>query len=437
MKGGLEMKTTARAISILLGIMILLSSASLAEGIERHNPLIDPQPITEYIAPAQNIKNILLLGIDKSDRAEQKGSDYHTDAIMVLAVNLDEKNVDMVSLPRDTLTYVPGVKGIYKLNAAINCGGGKTEAGFEKVCEAASWVLGGIKIDYYCAVDMKAMIAIGDAIGGVDFELDMSYSGQFGEYHKGLRHLDGKGIVDYLRARRNATVNSNDLGRTGRQRELIFTLFEKIRNDQSLLVNLLSTVQKMDHAVFTNMSVMDVMSYLPLALELDASKVGSHVIAGKYRTALNDWNFTFTDQENRKKVIQEVYGVEVPELKYVSYEYTKWLVNNGFSMVRYLAVANTLKQEVAAYDAAALSEEQRKAMDDFDLAYSEAQKAFDAAAQTMSKNDSTYMEKSAEELRKSGEALNSLFSNVKKPEWKSNKYWYADRLINEIDVNFR
>jgi hypothetical protein len=39
-----------------------------------------------------------------------------------------------------------------------------------KISGVASWVLGGIKIGYSCAVDMKAMAAIGDAIGGVDFD---------------------------------------------------------------------------------------------------------------------------------------------------------------------------------------------------------------------------------------------------------------------------
>ncbi len=431
------MKTTVRAILILLGIVFLFSSISLAEDTDHHNPLIDPQPIIEYTTPAQNIKNILLLGIDKSDRAAAKGFDYHTDAIMVLAVNLDEKTVDLVSLPRDTLTYVPGIKGIYKLNAAINCGGGKTEEGFQKICEAASWVLGGMKIDQYCAVDMKAMIAIGDAIGGVDFKLDMSYRGEFGTYQKGLRHLNGKGIVDYLRARRNATVNANDIGRTGRQRDLIFAIFEKIKDNQSLLVNVLSTVQKMENAIFTNISVADVMGYLPLALELDDSKVGSYVITGKYRTALNGWNFTFTDQENRKKVIQEVYGVEVPELKYVSYEYTKWLVNNGLQVVRFLSVAKLLREEISKYDESDMSAEQKEALAAFDLAYTKTQDAFDAAADSMAKADTELMTNSSKELRKQGDVLYKLFDDISKPVWNSGKYWYADRLINEIDVDFR
>jgi polyisoprenyl-teichoic acid--peptidoglycan teichoic acid transferase len=437
MEGGLEMKSTVKAIFILLGIISLFSSSSLAEVVDHHNYLIDPQPIVKYTAPAQNIKNILLLGIDKSDRAAAKGFDYHTDAIMILAVNLDEKRVDLVSLPRDTLTYVPGIKGIYKLNAAINCGGGKTEEGFAKACEAVSWMLGGIKIDYYCAIDMKAMVAIGDAISGVEFNLDMNYTGAYGKYHKGMQHLNGKGIVDYLRARRNATVNANDIGRTGRQRELIFAIFEKTRGNPALLSNVLSTVQKMDDAIFTNMSAADVMSYLPLALELDVSKVGSYVITGKYRTALQGWNFTFTDQETRKEVIQKVYGIEVPELKYVSYEYSKWLVNDGLEVVRYLSVAKLLREEVSKYDEAAMNAAQKEALAAFDLAYTQTQDAFDTAADSMSKADTELMADAINELRKHGDALYKLFDGIAKLAWTTGKYWYADRMINEIDVNFR
>jgi len=431
------MNATGKAISILLCFFLFFSSSSMAEMLDHHNPLIDPQPITEYIALTQNIKNILLLGIDKSDRVAAKGYDYHTDAIMVLAVNLDEKKVDLVSLPRDTLTYVPGIKGIYKLNAAINCGGGKTEEGFQKICEAAAWVLGGIKIDYYCAVDMKAMAAIGDAIGGVDFKLEMSYSGEFGKYNKGLHHLNGKGIVDYLRARRNATVNSNDIGRTGRQRELIFAIFEKIRDNKDLLENVLAIVQKMDNAIFTNMSITDVMSFLPLAIDLDSDKVGSYVITGKYRTALKGWNFTFTDQEHRKEVIRGVYGVEVPELKYVSREYTKWLVDHGFQVARYLSVAKLLRDEVSKQVAADMSAVQKEALASFDLMYAQTQDAFDTAADSMAKADTEMMAGAGKELCKQGDALYEVFSGIGKPKWNINKYWYADRMINEIDVNFR
>ncbi len=435
-KGWIIMKKLKAAAAVLIMMMCILISIS-AGSMESRNPLIHPKPISTYTALDKDIKNILLLGIDKSDAAAAKGSDYHTDAILVVAVNFDEGKMDLISLPRDTLTYVPGIKGIYKLNAAINCGGGKTEEGFQKVCEAAAWVLGGIKIDYYCAVDMQAMAAIGDAIGGVDFELEMSYTGTYGKYRKGLQHLNGKGILDYLRARRNATQNANDLGRTSRQRDLIMTILKKMMSDKNSLASAVTAVQDLEDGFFTNMSIGDMLAFLPLALRGDFDATGSHVITGKYRTALNGWNFTFTDQDNRREVIRAVYGVEVPELAYVSYAYTKWLVEDGFAVVRYLAVAQLMRERISAYGETMLSAEQKEALAAFDLAYDQAAAAFDAAADSMSKTDTKLMAGAAKELRKHGDALYERFEGVEKPVWATGKYWYADRMINEVDVNFR
>jgi LCP family protein required for cell wall assembly len=432
----LDMHKVKAVVFVLLTITFSLISAA-AENTVCHNPLIAPQAIQEYLSPMQNIKNILLLGIDKNEISEAMGADYHTDAIMVLAANFDENRVDMISLPRDSVTYVPGIKGIYKLNAAINCGGGKTEEGFQKVCEAASWLLGGIRIDNYCAVDMRAMKAIGDAIGGVDFDVEMSYNGEGGRYFKGFQHLNGTGIMDYLRARRNATVNSNDLGRTGRQRDLMQAIFEKVMSDSGYLSSILASVQKLDDAFFTNMSLIDMAGYFRFATGLDNHNVGSYVLKGVYRSALNGWNFTFTDQTNRQNVISKVYGLHVPEIKYVSYSYTKWLVEHGFSIVRYLNVAKQLREEVMVSCALKINEEQKKELDAFDHSYDKTQAAFDAAADSMSAQDTEGMAAAGKELRMNGDALYALCEGVSKPVWANGQYWYADRMINEIDVNFR
>ncbi len=429
------MKKAKTAFVVFLAIWLSVLSVA-AETREYHNPLIDPKPMSSYVELNKNIKNFLLLGMDKTDYSISNGSTYHTDAILVVAVNFDEHKIDLISLPRDTLTYVPGIKGIYKLNAAINCGGGKTEEGFQKACEAASWLLGGVKIDYYCAVDMRAMIAIGDAIGGVDFKLEMSYKGQYGKYNAGWQHLNGKGILDYLRARRNATRNANDLGRTARQRDLIMAIIKKLVSNMKCLTSAISAAQSLEDRFFTNMSIVDLASFIPLVLQMDFDLMGSHVISGKYRTALKDWNFTFTDQENRKSVIKNVYGIEVSELEYVSLAYTRWLMKHGFPVARYLSVARLLRDAVDELDEALMSREQKDALTDFDSAYEKTMDAFDNAADSMSDSDAKLMLSAANMLREQGNALYTMFDGIQKPVWSDWHYWYADRMINEIDVNF-
>ena len=430
------MTVVKKCILLLSAFAFFLLSAT-ADAENHHNPLIEPRPIEKYETPVQNIKNVLLFGIDKNEVSEARGADYHTDAIMVLAANFDEKRVDMISLPRDTVTYVPGIKGKYKLNAAINCGGGKTEEGFQKACEAASWLLGGVRIDHYCAVDMRAMKAIGDAIGGVDFNVEMNYSGEGGKYYKGFQHLNGTGIMDYLRARKNATINSNDLGRTGRQRDLMQAIFQKVMSDRSFLISILTAVQKLDDAFFTNMNLADMAGYFRFAAGLDTNSIGSFVLEGKYRSALNGWNFTFTDQANRQEVIKKIYGIKVPELEYVSFPYTKWLVEHGFATVRYLSVARQLQEEVEKRDISNKGAELTSALESFDAAYEKLQNAFDAAADSMNEKDTLMMAAAGKELRLCGDALHASIEGLKKPVWANGQYWYADRMINEIDVNFR
>ena len=120
--------------------------------------------------------NILLMGIDKEAGVlESYGptADCHTDALILVAVNFQEKKVELLSLPRDTFVNMEGVDGFYKLNGILNYGGGKTEAGFRQVCQAAEWMLGGIPVEYYCAIDVDQVAQIGDLLGGVDFEMDM------------------------------------------------------------------------------------------------------------------------------------------------------------------------------------------------------------------------------------------------------------------------
>ena len=185
-----------------------------------------------------NIVNVLLIGVDHAtERDTWSGKKaFHADVMIVLAINTDTGTVDMISLPRDTYASIPGVKGIYKLNASIDCGGGwPTEGGFNKVCEAAEWMLGGIPVDYYYAVDMNAVKGLADTIDGVDYNVDIDYTIQGRSYSKGMQHLDGQGVLDYLRVRKELGDQSGDKNRVDRQKRLLVAIFEKLKASNMLV----------------------------------------------------------------------------------------------------------------------------------------------------------------------------------------------------------
>ena len=422
---------------ILLLVMLVACFAGqtvAAEEVVSKNPLIDPQTVEAAKTP-QRYTNILLVGIDLAFPGYAASAywdktdllDCHTDSIMVVSINMTTDEVNLVSLPRDTLTYVPSVHGIYKLNAAFNCAN-TVEEGLKRISDAASWLLGGITIDHYCAVDMDAMVKLGDFIGGVDMELEMTYTGNSGrKYKKGMQHLDGVGIMDYIKARPNATVNANDIGRTARNRATMTAIFHKIKSDASLIKSGWDYANSGEINFYTDMTLAKVLN---LANKVkNAETIGSHVLTGKYMSALANWNFTFTDQEHRIGVIKEVYGIDVEEIPYVSLAYTKWLMAEGFTTSRYVAISRDILAQFK--DQENMTDAQKAAVEKLEAALTETITAFDAAADAMGENGTnSKMITARRAMREAANKVYTLFTGAEY-NWYSGKLWYADPMIND------
>ena len=277
----------------------------------------------------QNIVNILIIGVDYAEERETWNGkkEWHSDVMMLLAVNFDENRADLISLPRDTYANIPGVKGIYKLNAAINCGGGMDApggAGFLKVCEAASWMLGGIPVNYYYAVTMPAVKGLVDAVGGVDYDLEMSYTMMSRRYRKGQQHLDGQGVLDYLRVRKNVSA-SGDVNRVNRQKKMMVALFETMQQ-QNLILKIPDILSSFNGQLFTNCTLSQTAALASFAYNLDKENIGMYSMGSKGggNTNIFNWNFCLTDQANRVKIIKTVYGIDVPEERAYTPAYAKY-----------------------------------------------------------------------------------------------------------------
>lgn len=426
-------------IRLAIGFMAMMLCCSFfltdAYAVESKNLLLSLNANVRPANTPDRFLNILLLGVDYGT-AGYWGSGYkktfedcHTDSVLVVSLNLDKKKIDLVSVPRDTLTYIPNVKGIYKLNAAINCSE-NTEEGIQHVSDAVGWLLGGITIDKYCLVDMNAVIALGDAIGGVDFDLEMSYKGRDGRaYRKGMQHLDGQGIMDYIRARKNATVNANDIGRTGRNRKMMATIFQKLRSDFTMIPKALSVMEPNQHHIFTNITQADILKLTQTAMTLDIQSIGSHVLTGNYRKALKGWNFTFTDQQHRLDVLKEVYGIDAEPVPYVSKKHTEWLEEIGFTYARYIFTAEKLLNHAKQINGA--TAEQQALLNEFESAFHQLITSFEQAADSMSTKDGRTLRDAGKQLKALGDKVAEAFQYADKYSWKGNNYWYRDPMINE------
>ena len=128
--------------------------------------------------------NILLLGIKvlTSDLKEYPQDDdlgYHalvnsfkglSDTILMVRFDPKNQKLTLLSIPRDTRTYVED-RGLTKINAANYYGGPAKSA------KAVSELLGGIGIDRYIRVNVQGVEKLIDALGGlkVHVPLDMKY----------------------------------------------------------------------------------------------------------------------------------------------------------------------------------------------------------------------------------------------------------------------
>lgn len=294
----------------------------------------DPTPTPDPFAEAnmellnQRILNVLLIGVDVSaDRLEESWDgkhEFHSDVLIVLAINFDQKKIDMISIPRDTYVSVPGVYGKYKINTAINCGGGfPTDGGFQKTMEVCEWMLGGdIPIDYYFAVDMNVVKEIVNIIGGVDYDIDEDFTMAGRSYKKGMQFMDGQAVLDYLRVRKKIEA-SGDRNRINRQKRMLIALYDKMVQSD-LIVKIPEIVTKLSGKLHTNMPISNTAALAYFAYsELKSENIYMHSMAGPTRTMFG-WLFAFTDQKARVNLIKEIYGVSVSQRKKFGLSYCIW-----------------------------------------------------------------------------------------------------------------
>ena len=161
---------------------------------------------------------ILAYGVDN----DAGGSDTN----MLVRFDAENKKIDVVSLPRDTL-----MSNGRKLNSSYNNGG------TEKLRSNIEDMLG-VPVDFYVSVDLKGFIALIDQIGGVEFDVpcDMDYDDPYQDLHihfkAGLQKLNGQQAMEVVRFRHN---NDNtgyggrqDLGRIGTQQAFLKTVAQKL-----------------------------------------------------------------------------------------------------------------------------------------------------------------------------------------------------------------
>ncbi|UQS82039.1 LCP family protein [Bombilactobacillus folatiphilus] len=193
---------------------------------------------------------ILLLGVDTG--GEGRDDRGNSDTMIVATINPKTKKTVLMSIPRDTLTQIYGVKNnkhiIQKINSAYNLG--ESEAAVKTVQKLVN-----IKVDNYITLDFHSLPKIVDAVGGVEVNAPFAFSYDGSSFHKGKQVINGKQSLSYARMRYEDP--DGDYGRQMRQRQVITGIVKKATS-LSTLPNLQKVLNSISNSMSTNLSLDDI-----------------------------------------------------------------------------------------------------------------------------------------------------------------------------------
>ncbi|HAR6082581.1 TPA: LCP family protein [Staphylococcus pseudintermedius] len=200
---------------------------SFSQSDQRQSQLRDSK-----VNAAKQPISILFLGIDDSSTRRQNGQsaeNARTDAMILSTMNPDKHQIRLVSIPRDTLSYIPEVGYYDKITHAHAYGG--PEASMRTVEANLN-----VPVDYYVRINMEAFAKTVDELGGIEYDVpyDLNEPNTMDKgrikLKKGKQQLNGDEVLAVTRMRKQ----DSDLKRGQRQMEVLKILFKKAQDTKSL-----------------------------------------------------------------------------------------------------------------------------------------------------------------------------------------------------------
>ncbi len=343
-------------------------AATLAPGASpTPSPTPDPQAQLLSQADMEFMKdrvNILVLGIDESTERANWGS-FRTDTMILVTIDFATNDVHMISVPRDSYVKIANGSGnvvtkngapqFAKINSAFPTGGGAQKSGYEYAMGTVSHLLGGIPIHYYLGFNMNVVKEVVNAMGGVDYNVDVEVKMNGRELHPGMQHMDGQAVLDYARQRKG----SSDIARVDRQQRIIMAIFQQLKSTGQIQ-NLPDIYKAVEQNIQTNLSFKQITSLALLALQMDSSQLYKHTVDGEF---LNMYSVSYWGINTSKlnKLIEEVFGINVSTDSDINVTNIKAQIEANRAMIA--AELNAAKSAIAQADeiltqyAAWLSEE--------------------------------------------------------------------------------
>ncbi len=240
---------------------------------------------------------MLLMGTDGREADEPD----RTDTIILARIDAKNKQVVLISIPRDTRVQIEG-HGYQKINAAHAYGGAKGAV------EAVS-NLAGVEISHYAEIDFSGFKGLVDTLGGVEvdvpFAIDDWDAG--GEVDAGLQVLDGEHALIFCRSR-NTSIG--DYQRQANQRMFLQALASKVL--QADPATMLAAVNSIAGAVSTDMNVQTIVGLANELSGLSTDNIYTYTVPSSPQT-IDGVSYVVADTTEWQKMMATIDAGSLPD----------------------------------------------------------------------------------------------------------------------------
>jgi len=282
-------KSVLKYVGVGLAVVLVSSltvggvvTASVAESFEPSFTLPpDGEGPLPQIGAIKGGFNVLVVGSDECEEWDgcqgpgDRGSGKLNDVTMLLHVSEDQTNATAVSFPRDLVVPIPSCDKEdgsgsnapmvgQPINVTLSYGG---VACTVKTVEA----LTGLDIQYAGLITFKGVIAMTDAVGGVEVCLAADLDDDYAKIHldKGTQTLSGRNALGFLRAR-HGVGDGSDLTRISSQQVYLSSLVRTLKSSDTLgnpaKVLKLATAASQNMQLSSSLASVDTMLSIALAL---------------------------------------------------------------------------------------------------------------------------------------------------------------------------
>ena len=286
------------------------------EGFDDYTKILDSfkikrqiSDISKRVTVTKEPFNIYITGIDTAGTIDVTA---RSDVNMIATVNPVTRTILLTSIPRDYYVLLPDVGAYDKLTHTGIVGANYTIETIENMT--------GVDMNYYVKVNFSTVVALVDAIGGIDVVSDYSFVSKIGGYYfeAGLNeNLTGEQALAFARERK--AFSDGDFQRNKDQQIVLAAIINKVSQSSTLLWNYGDILNSVEGNLEMNMTSDDLKALIRLQTsDMSSWNIVNQNIIGtpssQYCHSLGYYaSVVLQDQESINQAVEKIRAVMAGE----------------------------------------------------------------------------------------------------------------------------